>query len=226
MLYNYEYVITSLFGEDYSLNASLAFALQFSQLRSKEQLLSQKELQTKDLQDIKQYIDKYKTELPQEIYDSQEYSVKLIQIPKISNTNRSALSVEFVNWSMLSEEDKKNYEKIAAIIKDKMVKQPVLNVNMLKPCNVLSEVYNLTRIEISMSNHTDLWKAFQIRQSQKSKDKFKTNEKYCIYDEPHNDFLYTIEWVEFIAKLITKYDFTKENIHAKCKNALVLEEFE
>ena len=39
--------------------------------------MAQRELLSKDMQDIKKYIDKYRTELSQEVYDSQEYSIKL-----------------------------------------------------------------------------------------------------------------------------------------------------
>ena len=112
----------ALFGDDYSINTCLAYALQFSHLRANEQLVAQKDLLSKDMQDIKKYIDKYRTDLSQEIYDSQEYSIKLLQIPKVSNTNRSDLSVEFVNWNSLSDEDKNNYQKVSAIIKGSIVK--------------------------------------------------------------------------------------------------------
>ena len=44
LLYNYENFIVELFGVDYSINTSLAYALQFSHLRGKEQLKSQKML--------------------------------------------------------------------------------------------------------------------------------------------------------------------------------------
>lgn len=115
LLYNYENLVVELFGSDYSINISLAYALQFSHLRAPQQLKAQRELLSKDMQDIKKYIDKYKTDLPQEVYDSQEYSVKLLQIPKISNTNRTDLAVEFVNWNSLSEEDRENYNKITNI---------------------------------------------------------------------------------------------------------------
>ena len=123
LLYNYENLAVELFGNDYSINTSLAYALQFSHLRATEQLKAQRELLSKDMQDIKKYIDKYKTDLTQEIYDSQEYSIKLLQIPKISNTNRADLAVEFVNWNAISTEDKENYAKVTAIIKDKIVKK-------------------------------------------------------------------------------------------------------
>lgn len=226
LLYNYENLIVELFGNDYSINTSLAYALQFSHLRANEQLTAQRELLSKDMQDIKKYIDKYKTDLPQEVYDSQEYSIKLLQIPKISNTNRSDLAVEFVNWNSLSEEDKENYNRVTTIIKDKIIKQNVSNANMLKPIDVRNAVKEKTGEEISQSNHTDLWKAFSVRPDTKSEAKFDTLTKYCIYDEPHNDYLYTSEWVDFIVKLVLKHGFKKENIHSKCKGSLKIEDFD
>lgn len=225
LLYNYENTVMALFGDDYSINTCLAYALQFSHLRANEQLVAQKDLLSKDMQDIKKYIDKYRTDLSQEIYDSQEYSIKLLQIPKVSNTNRSDLSVEFVNWNSLSDEDKNNYQKVSAIIKDKIIKQPVSNANMLKPGDVINMVREKTGETLSLYNHTDLWKAFGIRPGTNSESKFETITKYCIYDEPHNDYLYTTEWVEFIVRLITDYGFKKENIHNKCKENLKMEDY-
>lgn len=225
LLYNYENLVVELFGDDYSINTSLAYALQFSHLRANEQLMAQRELLSRDMQDIKKYIDKYKTDLPQEVYDSQEYSIKLLQIPKISNTNRSDLAVEFVNWNSLSDEDKDNYNKVTAIIKDKIIKQNVSNANMLKPIDVRNAVKEKTGEEISQSNHTDLWKAFSVRPNTKSDAKFDTLTKYCVYDEPHNDYLYTSEWVDFIVKLILEHGFKKDNIHNKCKGMLKIEDF-
>lgn len=57
LLYNYENLVVTLFGDDYAINTSLAYALQFSHLRANEQLAAQRELLSKDMQDIKKYID-------------------------------------------------------------------------------------------------------------------------------------------------------------------------
>lgn len=225
MLYNYENIVVKLFGDEYSINTCLAYALQFSHMRANEQLVSQRELLSKDMLDIKKYIDKYKTDLTQEIYDSQEYSIKLLQIPKISNTNRSDLAVEFVNWNSLSDEDKDNYQKVSAIIKDKIIKQSVSNANMLKPGDVIKAVEDKTSIKINLSNHTSLWKAFGVRPSSNSESKFDTITEYCVYDEPHNDYLYTTQWVELISLLITSHGFNKENINEKCKKKLEIKSY-
>ena len=225
LLYNYENTVVKLFGEEYSLNTSLAYALQFSHLRATKQLTAQRELLSRDMQNIKKYIEKYKTDLSQEVFDSQEFSIKLLQIPKISNTNRADLSVEFVNWNSLDEEDKINYNKITAIIKDKIVRQPVSNANMLKPSKVIDEVYTRTNVKINQSDHICLWKSFNIRPGRNSDSKFDTVSQFCIYDEPHNDYLYSVDWVDFICKLIQSHGFTKENIREKCKNNLKINDF-
>lgn len=225
LLYNYENLLVNLFGEEYSLNTCLAYALQFSHLRASKQLEAQRDLLSKDMVDIKRYIDKYKTNLPQEIFDSQEYSIKLLQIPKVSNTNRSDLSVEFVNWNSLSENDRQTYEKITTLIKDKLVIQNASNFNMLKPKKVLSSLKEKSEIEITSYEHTQLWKAFGIRPHSNSDDKFNTNDKFCRYDEPHNDYVYTEEWVNFIINLFKNYDFKKENLIEKCKQPLRIDDY-
>lgn len=163
--------------------------------------------------------------MPQEIFDSQEYSIKLLQIPKVSNTNRGDLAVEFVKWDSLDEDDKNSYKQITTIIKDKIVKQQVVNLYLQKPSGVIAAVKEKTGIELSISNHTDLWKAFRIRPDKNSEDRFDTNTLFCLYDEPHNDFLYTQEWIDFIIQLINKYGFTKNNIHEKCRDFLSIDDY-
>lgn len=226
LLYNYENLLVSLFGEEYSINTCLAYALQFSHLRANEQVVAQRELLSKDMKDIKKYIDKYKTDLPQEVFDSQEYSIKLIQIPKVSNTNRSDLAVEFVNWNSLNDEDKANYDKVSTIIKDKLVVQKVVNANLLKPSSVINMVNEKTGAKLNVHNHIDLWKAFGIRPLKNTERKFETDERYCVYDEPHDDYLYTEDWVSMVINLVTSHGFTKENIHEKCRKKLSIDDYE
>jgi hypothetical protein len=107
LLYNYEKILVKLFGEEYVLNENLA---------------------SRDIKEIKNFIEKYRSELSEDVFNSQEYSVKLIQIPKIlNNPKKNVPAIEFVNWTNLSEKDKENYEKLTALIKNKTVKIEVIN---------------------------------------------------------------------------------------------------
>jgi len=117
LLYNYENLLLEIFGQSYAINQALVYSLQFSQLRTKPQETASKAALSKDLAEIVSYVGKYRGGLKDATYNSQEYSIKLIQIPKISNTNRADAAIEFVRWDGLSKEDKKAYEQVAVLIR-------------------------------------------------------------------------------------------------------------
>jgi len=126
LLYNYESVLQDLFGPEYVLHENLVFSLQFSRLRKPEQKLANKSALLREMQDILDYITKYRDALSEEVYNSQEFSIKLICVPRISNTNRQDLAVEFVKWSELNEEDKQKFAKLNTIIKERVVEKETI----------------------------------------------------------------------------------------------------
>lgn len=101
LLYNYENLLIELFGQNYAIKEALVYSLQFSHLRTEKQEKASKSALSKDVADIVSFVDKYRTGLDDDTYNSQEYSLKLIQIPKISNTNRADAAIEFVRWDEL-----------------------------------------------------------------------------------------------------------------------------
>ena len=121
LLCNYENLLIQLFGEEHALNESLAFSLQFSYKRPEEQRQASKSVLSSELREIRSYIENYRSSLRDEIFDSQEYSIKLIQIPKVSNTNRNDLAIEFVSWNELDSADQEIYQQIITLIKDRTV---------------------------------------------------------------------------------------------------------
>jgi hypothetical protein len=123
LLYNYENELIKIFGSEYALNESLAYALQFSRLRTTKQTQASKQLLSSEYKEIVEFIKKYRDSLREDIFTTQEYSIKLIQVPKIGNTERNDLAVEFVNWNSLSEEDRIKYDKLTTIVKDKVIKE-------------------------------------------------------------------------------------------------------
>lgn len=210
-LYNYENLLVELYGSDYALNEALAFSLQFSQFRTDEQQKASKTLLSKDIKAVKRYVDKFRTNLDEGVFNSQEYSIKLIQIPKISNTNRSDLAIQFVRWDELSEKDKKNYQKITTIIKDKVVKIDVVSAEKLLPSAVLDLVKTKTNKSLSHYDHMCLYYIFNIRPiKEEGKDPINTSTEYCLYDEAHKDYLYDNRWAKFLSQLITNNKLTKK----------------
>jgi len=201
LLYNFETFIIEEFGEEYAMNESLAFALQFSTYNTLEQKKSQKRQLSKELADIKYYIDKFKTTLEDDVFESQKYSVKFLIIPKISNTKRGDLAIDFIKEDMLSENE---YEKITAVIKDKKIVKEAVNAKRYKPSKIIDIIRRHFRLPENVKfnasyHHAQLTKYYKIKPN-KGEDPFNTQTEYCLYDDTHNDYVYTKEWVKFLIK--------------------------
>lgn len=213
LLYNYENELIKLFGSEYAINESLAYSLQFSRLRTAKQVEANKQLLSTEVREIKDFIEKYRLNVKESIFNTQEFSVKLIQVPKIANTNRNDLAIEFVNWNSISEDDRENYEKITTLIKDKVQKTEVINPGKLKPGAVVTAVNKSYQINFNHFDHRCLLFIFSIKPMKEdglNTDPFETNTKYCHYDEAHNDYLFKEEWINFIISNITSGALTRE----------------
>lgn len=213
LLYNFENELIKLFGSDYAINESLAYSLQFSRLRTTKQKEASKQLLSSEYKDLFDFIKKYRDSIKDDIFATQEYSIKLIQIPKIANTNKTDLAVEFVNWNTISDDDKDKFDKISAIVKDKVIKIEASNVGKLKPGAVLKEVNKHIQIPITHADHKYIQSIFKIRLFRDfcdDFDPFETNTNYCHYDEVHNDYLYQENWVKFLIHIISNNLITKE----------------
>ena len=81
------------------------------------------------------------------------------------------------------------------------------------------ETYNRPKTTFRMENY------ISVRPASNSDAKFDTKAQFCIYDEPHNDYLYTAQWVDFIVKLLTVHGFSRENIRSKCKHSLNIDDY-
>lgn len=224
LLYNYENLLINLFGKQYAINEALVYSLQFSHLRTSQQIAASKSALSKDLSDLVSYIETYRSSLTDQVFDSQEYSIKLIQIPKISNTNRADTAIEFVKLDELSAEDKAAYEQIAVIIKDKKIMVEAANVGRLKPGEVVAKVNeNFPAAQLTIPLHSCLFKIFSVRPSQKAEDPFETNPEFCHYDEVHNDYVYQDSWVNFLTNLFQSGRVTSQQIRQSAKSGVLLD---
>jgi len=105
------------------------------------------------------------------------------------------------------------YEKITAIIKDKVIKKEVVNAGRLKAGDVLKTVNKKLNFALNHHDHKCLYYVFSVRPTAEEKrDKFDTNIDYCHYDEPHNDYVYKDSWIDFIANVFNQGKITREDL--------------
>ena len=218
LLYNYESQLVDFFGEKYALHENLMYSLQFSRVRTAEQLKAARTAQSRDFRDITRYIETYRSSLTNEVFNSQKFSIKLIQIPRISNTNRSDLAVQFVGWDDLSSEDRDAYDRLVTIIKEKSTLREAINVSRYRPKDVRRMVEERTGLVLSNHDHVCLYTVFGIRPSRSSRvDPSHTNPKYCLYDTLHNDYLYEQRWVDVIVNVFLSERLSRLTLKGKFK---------
>lgn len=204
LLYNYENTLVEFFGDEYAIGANLAYSLQFSRSRTRSQKESIKMQLSQDVKDFKHFIYNFRDNLDSEIYDTQEFSVKLIQIPKITNSNKADYAINFINLDKASDEDRETCDKIHAIIKQKKEFIEVVNFNNHKISEVVDIINDGLLENISIHDLVCLNKIFSIRPYKDgNQDPFDTISDYCLYDKVHKDYIYTNQYVELIKKIIS-----------------------
>lgn len=185
-LLNFENLLVEEFGEKHSIIDSLFIPLQFT--TQKRNLLK-----TKESEKVLDFIRQFRNSLDSDISNSQEYSFKAYFVPKLGNhRNSSDIAIEYVKFDPNNLEEMKKYEEMFVGVKERTV--AVANQGKYKPSNVL-EILKEKGIIKNMTWHTKMWKKYEVRPNPQ-----KCNTKYCQYDEPHRDYIYTKEWINLLAK--------------------------
>lgn len=226
LLFNYESLMKILFDSKYSINESLVFALQFSAMREQSQQIANKRMLAKEYQDIKSFIEKYRTALPDPVFDNQEFSIKFIMVPRVANSSHNDLAMHFVDWNKLSAEEKEKVKELVGIIKDRNI--PISNANMEKPGTVVKAGKKVCS-GFNHSTHKYLYYVFSVRPIKAEKlDPFSTNTKYCIYDEVHNDYSFTKAWIAFVENFLRnkKMSLVELKEHFDKQEKLDIKDFE
>lgn len=203
-LLNFENLLYSKYG--YSISANLAIPLQLTNFEEQKSIDAKKKFQANNLDNIQQFIFDYRKNLADDVYNSLEYSFKCFLVPKTTNNiNKSDVSMEFINVSELDENDTDVLSKTMTIIKEKNV--PVANHGKYKPktiCEIVSKEINK---KFNINTHTNAWRFYGIRKSGYVASG--CDVKFCQYDEAHNDYIYTKEWIDFLIeklKIDEEYD--------------------
>lgn len=197
MILNFDNLLVEEFGDFYALREALAVPLQTSNMRSAAQMEVVKQFQGKQYDDLIDYIDSFRAELPDAIYQNPQFSFRVYLIPKTGNHESSSdLAFEFVKYDPSKPEDMKALQRHVALIKERQV--PVANPGTYKPSRVAKLVAERTGRAFKTHHHTLAWKMYGVRKSGETPEG--CNTKYCQFDQVHSDYIYTQEWVDFLAR--------------------------
>lgn len=206
LLLNYDKILEKEFGLDYCIRESLSFSLQLfpSSINLAEAVKS-----NPDAKKVKDFINKYRSALTTDILESGQYSFKAFLLQVANHKTADALPIQFVRYDELTEEEKRNINRIAALVKVK--ERPVSGKDLLMPGKVVELVQQglgnpkitkngKTKNKFNPDTHTRCWKKYVVRPNNGDANPSNTDTKYCIYDEPSGQYRYTKTWTEFLVE--------------------------
>jgi hypothetical protein len=208
LLLNFDGLLGQQFGQKHQLRESLSFSLQ---LFPSGESFAQAVKANKSLTDLKKFIEDYRATLSADVMASGQFAFKAFLIQVANHDSADTLPIQFVQYDKLTTEQKAEFEKFAVMVKWKA--SGVANAGLLKPGAVVKAVQvalgnpKVARLtgtvdKFNHATHERCWKRYGVRPPNGSTAPAATQEKQCVYDDPHKDYLYTVAWVEFlIAKM-------------------------
>ena len=197
LLMNFEEVLTNEFAKENPLEQNLVFALQFSKMTTPQQQKAIRKKLGNSAYQLLDFVKRYRAEISDDVRFDPKFSFKVFVIPKIGNNkNNDDVAIEFIKYDAAKPEEIERLQKLGVLIKEKMVEVPSQKFYRLKPGDVAIQVANKIGKPFSITMHVKAWRYYKIRPRLKSgKD---CNLEYCLFDEPHKDYVYSDKWVEFL----------------------------
>lgn len=196
MLFNFEALLCAEFGNSFALSASLAVPLQVSSYRPPEQRRALKEFQKQAYDELSEFLEGYRAEIDDAVYQDPKYSFRVYLVPKIGNHKETSdVCFEFVKYDL---DDSETFREIQSkIVATRERKVPVSNQGRYRPGKVAELVSARLGKKISPHDHAQAWKAYNARQSGPARPDG-CDTRFCQYDDAHDDYIYTDEWVEHL----------------------------
>ena len=193
-LSNFEETLVQEFGDAYALTGNLAIALQLTRTSQDSQAEALRQLQTKQYNLVRKYIQDFQNNLQDDILSNQKFRLSVFLVPKLGNHARSAdMAIEFVNMDNLSEDELAQYQQGIAFIK--RLDSPY----KYRPGQVVEKIARIHPL-FNMTAHTSAWKKHEVRP--KGKDP-KFRGEYAGWVPGFDGYLYTEKWVNFLKSEIT-----------------------
>lgn len=201
-LLNLEEMIDTEFGSKYSLAEQLAVSLQFTRPVLADKRQTAKKLASPTSKGAREYIEKFRGALPYATLNDIKYSFNVFLVPKVVNRQNVAdAAVEFVHVDSASPEELERLQRLNVLIKEKHI--PIANLDMHKPTHVVKKVGAALPHRFTMNSHSAAWHHFKVRPPNGAAKPETTLPQYCVYDRPHNDYLYTTAWIEKLIRDLT-----------------------
>lgn len=212
LVLNYEDEILETFGPNFSIAGLVHMPISLSTF-TREGVASLIAAQERLPQKLKDFFVEYRAGLDESTANDRRFEFRIELVQKRAPKSEADLAVSFLPENELTEEELIEFESAGKtrqiIIREKQ--RPVANLQNLKPKAVCSAVQQ--RIPYHFRVNAEFpraWKQLKARPlgSAEGQERSRTDERYCVYDKPHDDYVYTPAYVDFlVAQCSTREGF-------------------
>ncbi len=198
LILNYEETLTELFGRDEGLAEYLRFPVFLTSLTGGA-VDALKKTYKQLPKRLTRFIQEHDAALDEQVTNDYRYDFRVLLIPQTGPKSEADVAMRFVRVDELPEKQRADIEIVQTIVREKQV--PVQNVGRFKPSDVSREVENALGIKFTASSdHARAWHYYKVRPPSGDERPERTKAQYCVYDEPHGDYVYTDAWVKHLIK--------------------------
>lgn len=175
---NFDYYISNIFGEKYSLNNDLALAIQFSPLTPTQQDM----LQNNDyiLSSVRNYVVEFEDNLSDETLKSSKYAYRVLFVP--INAKRKGQADQVVEFIKSDSPLAEGLEKSYALIKETEKRK-------YRPKEIVDKMVAEGYTAFTINKHTDCWKSYDAK-----------NPKYSFGVEVSGTWYWYDNWLNEVRK--------------------------
>jgi hypothetical protein len=203
---NYEATLVELFGESEGLADQLRFPVFLSSLNS-DAVDALKRAYMRLPKKLTKYIEDSDLAAGDSIRNDLRFQFRVFLVPSTSSKSTADVAMRFVRFDELTDEQRNQFEIVQTIVREKQV--PVQNIGKLKATAVAERVRDALGCLFSVgSDHVKCWKHFKVRPVWPAPDNHpeRTDAAYCVFDELHNDYVYTDAWVDKLVRELSDSD--------------------
>jgi hypothetical protein len=195
---NYEATIVELFGQEEGLADELRFPVFLSSL-TQDAVEALKQTYKRLPKRLTRYVEEFDAALEEEVRGDHRYDFRVLLIPQTGPKSEADVAMRFVRLEELPEKQRSDLDVVQTIVRDKQV--PVQHAGRSKPSAVCREVEKALGVRFTpSSDHARAWRYYKVRPVAGDDNPTRTKAQYCVYDEPHGDYVYTEAWVKHLIK--------------------------
>lgn len=163
------------------------------------------------------FIREHDATLPSDVAEDWRYDFRVLLLPQTGPKTESDAVMRFVREDDMTPEQRRARDVVQTIVRNKTV--GVQNKGRHKPGTVAKLVSEALGVKFTNTgDHVAAWRYYKLRPDKHAARPELTDDRYCVWDEPHKDYVYTDAWVKKLTRELADPE-TFERVTASARSS-------